>query len=172
MAKRKTEPKELKADIAALGKSLANAAVTAHDRLTYWWNQLHPDRQPVTVDVQIVDTTVLPIKSKNVAPTPDELRQYFVARLGYSLADYEAMTLGEVVAILTREAERQTRATPELSETLANILEALGSDELNGREIAEQAGYSHDTTRKHLSTLKDRGLIQKTKRGYRRVRTV
>jgi len=167
MAKRK--PKEQKADIAALGKSLANAAVTAHDRLTYWWNQLHPDRQPVTVDVQIVDTTVLPIKSKDVAPTPDELRQYFIARLGYSLADYEAMTQAALIEILKREAERQTRATPELSDTLTDILEALGSDELNGREIAVQAGYSHDTTRKHLSTLKALGLIQKTKRGYRRV---
>jgi len=80
--------------------------MTAHDRLTYWWNQLHPDRQPVTVDIQIVDTTVLPIKSKDVAPTPDELRQYFVARLGYSLDDYEAMNLGEVVAVLRREATK------------------------------------------------------------------
>jgi DNA-binding transcriptional ArsR family regulator len=169
MSKRKPKQKQPKADLVALGESFANLATTAQDHLAYWWNQLHPNRQPVTVGIQIVDATVLPLTSKDVPPTPDELRQYFVARLGYSLPDYEAMTVAEVVDVLRREAGQQTRATPELSETLANILEALGRDELNGREIADVAGYTYDTTRKHLSTLKDRGLIQKTKRGYRRV---
>ncbi|MDA1055200.1 MAG: hypothetical protein O3C40_32660 [Planctomycetota bacterium] len=114
MAKRKPkEQKQPAADLAALGERLANAAKTAHDRLAYWWNELHPNRQPVTVDIQIVDATVVPIKSRDVPPTPDELRQYFVARLGYSLVDYEAMNVAAVVEVLRREAKKsKSRVIP------------------------------------------------------------
>jgi hypothetical protein len=49
------------------------------------------------------------------------------------------------------------------------ILEALGSETLYAREIAEKAGYSHSShLRETLASMVKDGRLQKTLEGYRR----
>lgn len=105
MAKRKTEPKEPKADIVALGKSLANSLATANERLVYWFDLLCPDWKPEKTGAQIIEGSLVPTWTTKL----DGARRYLIARLGYSSDAVDVMAPAKLIELLKREVESKTR---------------------------------------------------------------
>jgi predicted HTH transcriptional regulator len=52
-----------------------------------------------------------------------------------------------------------------LNEAQSAIMEVIGETSMSAEEIAEKAGYSIDTVRRHLPTLVTLGAIKKHSRG-------
>ncbi len=79
-------------------------------QITYLWNKLHPDREPVQVDVQVtVDPpAIIPIRTKDAVPTQAELQGYLMTERNMTIAEIDRLMLPDIVEILRREVESKS----------------------------------------------------------------
>lgn len=110
MSRRK--PKQPAANLAAMGKSLANSFATGNDRLVYWFDQLCPDWKPEKTGIQVVhdEATQQACAIPTWSTKLDGARRYLVAVLGYSADTVDVMTPAELIEILRREVENREPA--------------------------------------------------------------